>query len=223
MADTPAPTELPPARPAATVVVVREHAGHLEVLMLKRSDVGAFPSFWVFPGGRVDDGDAGHDELSVGRSAAVREASEEVALTLEPESLVPWSHWTPPSIQPKRFTTWFFVAPWSGQEVVIDGHEIVEHHWMRPADALAAGLQLAPPTLVTVTQLGEQGSWSAVAGGPLRGVERFITVPARNGPEPLLLWHGDAGYEVADALAEGPRHRGRMKGLGLVSYERDGV
>lgn len=223
MADAPIPDELPPARPAATVVVVREHAGHLEVLMLKRSEVGAFPGFWVFPGGRVDDADGGADELAKAASAAVREASEEVSLALAPESLVTWAHWTPPSIQPRRFTTWFFVAPWSGQEVVVDGHEIVEHRWMRPADALAAGLSMAPPTFVTVTQLGEQGSWSAVSSGPMRGVERFVTVPARDMPGPVLLWHGDAGYDTADAAAEGGRHRGVAKGLGLISYERSGA
>lgn len=46
------------ARPAATVIVVRDGPSGPEVLLLQRSRrVGFFPDAWVFPGGRVDDAD----------------------------------------------------------------------------------------------------------------------------------------------------------------------
>lgn len=52
-------TESSPARPAATIMILRMNMGAMEVLMLKRSRaVGFFPSAWVFPGGRVDTSDA---------------------------------------------------------------------------------------------------------------------------------------------------------------------
>ena len=84
------------ARHAATVVIVRDGEdradGSIEVLLLKRSEVGAFPGLWVFPGGRVDATDAGDDEISQARSAAAREAAEEVRLSVVADDLVAWSH-----------------------------------------------------------------------------------------------------------------------------------
>jgi len=47
------------ARAAATVMVVRDGAEDIELILLKRSrKVGFFPSAWVFPGGRVDEEDS---------------------------------------------------------------------------------------------------------------------------------------------------------------------
>lgn len=48
-----------PARPAATVVLLREGRGEVEVLLLQRTRTSGFvPGAWVFPGGRVDPADA---------------------------------------------------------------------------------------------------------------------------------------------------------------------
>ena len=107
------------SRPAATVILTRENSQidcGFEVLMLQRSTVGAFAGMWVFPGGRIDDADEGHDDLSKARSAAVREAGEEVSAVLDHSTLTVWSHWTPPLNAPARFTTWFFVAPWTDEQ-----------------------------------------------------------------------------------------------------------
>jgi len=200
-----------PSRPAATVIVARPAAGAvggLEVLLLERSQVGAFAGMWVFPGGRVDDDDAGDDELSRAKSAAVREAREEVGVEIDPESLITLSHWTPPAIAPKRFTTWFFVAPWAGDEIRIDQHEIVDSRWIAPADALTAGLPLAPPTHVSLATLAEVESFVALDELlAQRGVERFLTVPTRLDGAMVLLWEPDAGYATADPTVPGPRHR----------------
>ena len=214
------PEELPPAVPAATVVVVRDGAAGLEVLLLKRSEVGAFAGMWVFPGGRVDSSDPGDDEVSRARSAAVREAAEEVALTVDDSSLVLWAHWMPPAIAPRRFSTWFFVAPWTGEPIAVDGHEIVDHAWLRPAAALDSGLAVAPPTFVTLHQLAEVTDLAALATGPRFGVEHFVTRPARDGDARYLLWHGDVGYETGDPGSPGPRHRVTMAGPKITAYER---
>jgi 8-oxo-dGTP pyrophosphatase MutT (NUDIX family) len=126
---------------AATVVLVRDATGGgIEVLLVRRGDVGAFGGVWAFPGGRVDPGDVDpdrpDDELEAARRAAVRETEEEVGLVLDKAQFVPLSHWTPPPESPRRFTTWFFLAPAPQGDVVVDGTEIADHRWIAPADAL---------------------------------------------------------------------------------------
>jgi 8-oxo-dGTP pyrophosphatase MutT (NUDIX family) len=203
----PPESDVPPTIPAATVVIARE-AGGLEVLLLKRSEVGPFPGMWVFPGGRVDDTDDGHDELARARTAAAREAAEEVAIRVDADALVTFSHWTPPVEAPKRFATWFFVAPWSGDEPVIDDHEIVEHRWVAPGAALEASMPVAPPTFVTLLQLAEFGSLTALLEHvPTRTIERFLTRTIRSESGNVLLWHGDRGYEEGRLDGDGPVHR----------------
>ena len=47
-----------PARPAATVIILRDTEDGPEVLMLKRSGrAGFFPNAWSVPGGQVDEAD----------------------------------------------------------------------------------------------------------------------------------------------------------------------
>ncbi len=223
--NAPGPTAepIPPARPAATVIVAREAQGEFEILFLKRSEIGAFAGMWVFPGGRVDDVDEGHDEVTRARSAAVREAHEEVGVTVHPDSLIALSHWTPPALAPKRYTTWFFVAPWAGDDVEIDNHEIVDARWIRPVEAIANGLPMAPPTHVTLVTLAEATSFSDLRGLlDHRGVERFVTVPAQHDGALVLLWENDAGYESGDASMPGERHRMVMREGLPHTYERTG-
>lgn len=79
-------------RRAATVLVLRPGPAGREVLLLKRSGrSGFFPDAWVFPGGRVEDGDAAvpvlgsvaglHDEPHWA-VAAIRETFEEAGIWL---------------------------------------------------------------------------------------------------------------------------------------------
>lgn len=202
--------------PASTVILVRDGSEGLETLMLRKNSKIAFGGMWVFPGGRVDPEDAAEldpaDDLEAARRAAVREALEESALPIAPEAMVPFSHWTPPPITPRRFLTWFFVAAAPRDRVVIDQGEILDHAWMSPGEALerrdAKEIELAPPTFVSLFELSRWSSVDeALAQARARTPERFETRIAVHDEGPVALWHGDAGYEAADLLAEGPRHR----------------
>lgn len=54
------PARPAPARPAATIVLLRDGDSGLEALLLRRHRSSGFvPGAWVFPGGRVDAGDSG--------------------------------------------------------------------------------------------------------------------------------------------------------------------
>jgi 8-oxo-dGTP pyrophosphatase MutT (NUDIX family) len=219
--------------PAATVVLLRDGRAGIETLVLLRNSKLAFAGgMWVFPGGRVDAGDAVTaappepvaDVIHAARNAAVRESAEEAGLTIAPEALTVYAHWSPPKIAPKRFATWFFVAPAPVGNVVVDGGEIHEHAWVRPADGLArrdAGeIELAPPTWVTLhdlTQFATVGDAIAAIGE--REPEFFETRITTVDDAIVAMWHGDAGYDSGDAAAAGGRHRLLMADAGWV-YER---
>jgi 8-oxo-dGTP pyrophosphatase MutT (NUDIX family) len=214
---------------ASTVILVRDAAAGLETLMLRKNSKIAFGGMWVFPGGRVDEADrdglAADDDLAAARRAAAREAHEEAALEIPVDAMVPFSHWTPPAITPKRFLTWFFLAAAPLGDVVVDQGEILEHAWMSPAEALtrrdAGEVELAPPTFVSLFELSRWSSVDeAMAVAGTRTPERFETRIALQDGGPIALWHGDVGYEVTDATTEGPRHRLSMF-AGQWRYERD--
>src|SRR5262245_55000958 len=128
---------MPASHHAATVILLRDGAAGLETLLLRRNSQIAFGGMWVFPGGRIDDADraglAPDDALGAARRAAVREAHEEAGLIVPERLLIPLSHWTPPPQAPKRFLTWFFLAPADAGPVTIDEGEIHDHAWVRPA------------------------------------------------------------------------------------------
>ena len=215
------------AIPAATVILLRDRTDGVETLLLRRnSKLGFGGGMWVFPGGRVDDDDHHADEEVAARNAAVREAQEEAGLAVDADSLVPFAHWTPPTSAPtKRFSTWFFLAEAPATAVEIDGGEIVDHIWIRPGAALglhAAGeVEMMPPTFQSLTTIGEHDTVAEILeAARRRGVPRFVTRIAMTDDGAVSLWEGDAGYESADVLAEGPRHRLVMGRLPW-RYERD--
>jgi 8-oxo-dGTP pyrophosphatase MutT (NUDIX family) len=214
---------------AATVILVRDADSGIETLMLHRNSKIAFGGMWVFPGGRVDDADreglAPDDELGAALRGAVREALEESGLVVAPEATLPYSHWSPPAITPRRFLTWFFIAEAPAGAVEIDQGEIHDHEWMRPADALsrrdAREIELAPPTVVTLHELsGHRRVSDALDASAGRSPERFATRISVTDDGPVALWHGDAGYESSEADTPGPRHRLRMS-ASQWRYERD--
>ena len=212
-----------PAIPAATVVLLRDDPDP-RVLMLHKTSKIAFGGMWVFPGGRIDPEDHPEDgDLdAAARNAAARETMEEAGIPSKPDDFVWFSHWTPPPITPKRFATWFFAAEAGGHDVTIDGGEIQDHEWLKPAHALerhAAGeIDLAPPTWITLHQLSLYGSTAEILD-KLRGFETKVyeTKISKDAQGVrVAMWAGDAGYPSGDGTVSGERHRLVMKPDGFV-------
>lgn len=214
--------------PAATVVLLRERRSEPEVLLLRRSSRLAFHGgAWVFPGGRVDLHAGETDDDAGARRAAAREAREEAGVVVDPASLVPFSHWTTPEGQPRRFATWFFAARAPTGEVRVDGGEIHEHRWLTAGAALAAQrageIELPPPTFVTLVELARQASAaSALAAAAARRPFVYLPRIVRSGDLAASLYPGDAGWETRDAERPGPRHRLSFLASGW-RYEREGA
>jgi 8-oxo-dGTP pyrophosphatase MutT (NUDIX family) len=149
-----------PARQAATVILLRDRAQKLEVLLVRRTPQARFMGgVWVFPGGAVDASDADGDDAH--RAAAIRELREEAAIVLEdPRALVKFSRWITPAAVKVRFDTHFFLAALpNGQEPKVDGEECVDLGWFTPAAALEAHrreqIVLVFPTIKHLEQLSE--------------------------------------------------------------------
>lgn len=216
--------EVPPAIPAATVVVCRTGENGLDVVMLRRNKAISFGGMWVFPGGRVDAVDLGADELATARQAAVREAREEAALDLNPHALVPFAHWEPPPDTPKRFATWFFLTPVHEQRsLTIDGTEIHEACWIGVNEALhkAARREIAvvAPTWVTLLTLSHFATAheAVTALGSVSPASYSTRIAQADGCR-MALWDGDAAYHSGEVHTPGPRRRLEMRDDGWVFH-----
>ncbi len=216
------------AHPSATVVLLRDAPRGFEMLLLQRAaKIACHGGAWVFPGGRVDDADyegAAADVEAAARRAAVRETREEAGLEIDSRDLVEFARWTTPEGMPKRFLTWYFAAEAADDEVRVDGGEIRDHRWLRPADALAerdsGTLELPPPTFVTTTLLHAfPNARAALEGFAAHGLREYRPRMARLDDGACSLYQEDAGYADADPSRRGARHRLWMRKSGWA-YER---
>lgn len=215
--------------PAATVVLLRDTDAGLETLMLRKNSKIAFGGVWVFPGGRVDDEDApGAPAEERARVAAVREAAEEASLELNPTQLVWFSHWTPPTVEIRRYSTWFFAARAPEAEVTIDDGEITDSQWISPRNAFekqrAKEIELVPPTWVTLHYLAHHATVDEALRGlvPADGPRHYVTQIVKGEGGMVVMWEEDAGYATKDASVAGPRHRLLMTKEGF-SFDDSGL
>lgn len=205
------------AKPAATIMLGREHEGELEVLLLKRNKALKFAGgLWVFPGGKIEpeEIEASENDLEAAKVAAVRETEEESQIRIEKEELIFFRHWTTPENEPRRYATWFFFAPVDQEDLIVqvDDSEIKDHLWINPQKALEAyrdgEIHMMPPTVFclqiirTCESLGE-------ALEKLKQEEPIFVLPVvqLEGTKVTIMYDGDAGYESGDASVSGPRHR----------------
>jgi 8-oxo-dGTP pyrophosphatase MutT (NUDIX family) len=188
-------------RPAATVILLRGGVVDLEVLLVRRNPKARFMGgAWVFPGGSVSrDEGTGEDAL---RAAALRELAEEANVALDgPERLVPFARWITPAQVKTRFDTWFYLAraP-GGVDPVVDGSEIVDARWYRPADALRAGaageLFLVFPTIRQLEQISGFASADALLEhASAREITPVQPRVVTSGEAARIVLPGEPGYE----------------------------
>ncbi len=187
-----------PTRPraSASVIVVRDGGGGLELVLVRRNPAQRFMGgYWVFPGGAVDGGE---DD----RAAAVRELAEEAGIAgVDPAALVPYSRWITPVLIATRFDTHFFVvrAPDDARPRV-DGGECVDLRWTSPAAAVAAyardELALVLPTLTHLQELSAFTTVDALLAHA-RGREIVPVLPrvVFDGDARRILLPGEPGYD----------------------------
>ena len=192
---------VPEPRPAATVVLLRDRAGHLEVFMMERVLTMPFaPGMHVFPGGRLDPGDfaagaglpdpngifsrdalrASSDEAEYRAlvACAMRELAEESGVIVPLADLHLADHWITPEVEGRRFDTRFFVAPMPpGQEAVLTGTEAQSVSWVRPARALDEYAAGRMPLLRPTSRVLEYLCQFSDAGAVIAAVQERGIVP----------------------------------------------
>jgi len=201
--DAPAPGEelntgeVTKARPAATVIPVRDGDTGLELLLVQRNPESRFMGgAWVFPGGAVHEGETEAE-------TAVREAEEEASIKLDTDTLVPFSRWITPRQVKVRFDTHFFVAPTPADAApACDGEECVDLRWIGPTAALDAykadELMLVFPTIKHLEQLTEFTAVEDVlAHARARRVQPVEPRVLTDGGVARVLLPGEPGYDDA--------------------------
>ncbi len=222
-----------PLRLAATCMPITQARGKdIEVLMVRRNPELSFGGMWTFPGGVVEEGDgplpADLDEdtqrwedpslLATTAAAAVREAREETSLHCMQGALAWFSHWIPPKVgPPKRFATWFFLAPEHHGDIVVDERENSDARWVTAAEAMDrcrdGDFPMAIPTWITLDDLRQATDISSLMDATVTSGPRWYHTRALDAGEPhplgqrAVCWPGDAGYDSGDANSPGPRNR----------------
>ena len=115
---------------AFRIAAVRECFEESGILLAHDADTGAAVHH--------DDALAAARVLLNDGTLAFVELLERRMLSLQARELRLFSHWLTPMGAPRRYNTWFFVAPApDGEDGVHDDRELVASEWIRPADALA--------------------------------------------------------------------------------------
>lgn len=180
--------------------------------MVRRNDKVAFMAgSYVFPGGRVDEGDGPPGEDSTYRMAAVRELREEANVHITVDDLVPLAHWVTPEIEIRRYDTRFFLARMPADQVAKhDESETTALEWLSPREAMARferkELLLPPPTWTTIWQLAKHASIEdAMQQARATPIVRIMPGFFKVGDEVTLTLPGDPtfppipGWDVPDA------------------------
>lgn len=207
----------PVARPASTLVLLRDTQDGIEVALLQRASTLAFAKdMYVFPGGALDDGDSDFGDPWL--VAAIRETFEEsgvlLAVPAAPEdcwrlrdlpfgqvlaelgvapdlaALRPFAHWVTPEVESRRFDTRFYAAAIPlGQDLAAHTTEHQNIGWYRPS--AASDLPMLPPTAAVLAELARFDTVAAALAVSREPVPLM--------PHPVAAGDGDVQWVLVDA------------------------
>lgn len=178
-------------RLAATVLLLRDHPDGVEVYTQRRAPTMPFaPGMYAFPGGSVSPEDEPGPEpdarlvMQMGLSpvvagsvlrAAVREVAEETGVRLSTDVLAPWARWLTPEFEPRRYDTYFLLAPLPAGQLPADAAGEADHAlWLPVTDY--DRLPMLPPTRHTLTELSRYPDVAAMLAA---AADRDVSEPIR--------------------------------------------
>jgi 8-oxo-dGTP pyrophosphatase MutT (NUDIX family) len=150
---------------------------------------------------------AAHRDALNRRQTTLAAIATQEGLTLATDELVYWAHWITPTALPKRFDTYFFLAPMpSAQEAAHDALETTEGVWVAPEDALAGYARGDfPLVFATVHQLRALTGLASADDARIRFAAAPPTIMPRivrrNGA-PLILLPDEPDMEGDEAMTD---------------------
>jgi 8-oxo-dGTP pyrophosphatase MutT (NUDIX family) len=130
-------------------------------------------------------------------------------LELATDLLVPFAHWITPVIRPRRYDTYFFLAPApDAQEALHDGHEAVASIWVSPAQAAADGaaqrVKMIFATRFNLQKLARNATREAAFAAARADTIVTVCPEYRETPQGLMWCIPiEAGYGVAETPVSG--------------------
>jgi 8-oxo-dGTP pyrophosphatase MutT (NUDIX family) len=191
---------IPPALPAATVVLARPHRESptgFDVVMLRRASSMQFAAHMaVFPGGKVDPVDHGAPDPFV--ACAIREVNEEVGINVE--QLIHWDHWITPEIEPMRYDVHFYLAVVDSDVIgELRTSEANEMLWLTPREgirrSLDGSLKMLRPTQAVLEELTQSHNVEHL----LQSASEKSVIPRL--PRPVLLPDQSIRWDLVDAAS----------------------
>lgn len=125
------PGNFDPALTPFAFGAIREAFEESGLLLARAKGSGA-----LLPAARMETLGHWREPLNRGEKT-LRDMAETEGLDYALDTLAPFAHWITPEVMPKRFDTWFFLAPAPADQVgVHDGSESVESEWVGAQAAL---------------------------------------------------------------------------------------
>ncbi|HEY1506748.1 MAG TPA: hypothetical protein VGF92_20765 [Stellaceae bacterium] len=147
--------------------------------------------------------------LQLGRPPDFVELVVEGGLDLATDLLVPFAHWITPEIRPRRYDTYFYLAPAPlEQEARHDGHEAVASIWIAPGQAAEDGaaqrVKMIFATRFNLQKLARSAT-SAAAFAAARAAKIVTVLPEYRETPQGLMWciPIEAGYGIAETPVQG--------------------
>ncbi|MEK9968047.1 MAG: hypothetical protein VW600_02850 [Ferrovibrio sp.] len=193
------PGKFDPALTAFAFGAIREAFEESGLLLARAKGDGN-----LLPAARVET--LGHWREPLNRGdKTLRDMAEAEGLDYALDTLVPFAHWITPEVMPKRFDTWFFLAPAPADQIgVHDGSESVESEWVGAQQALD-DWEAKTRTIVFATRMqlvklarSRNVAEAVAACGTAAIVDVMPVLDKTSFAEPHLRIPAEAGYGITE-------------------------
>jgi 8-oxo-dGTP pyrophosphatase MutT (NUDIX family) len=180
-----------PEKRALRIAAIREAYEETGILLARHADGVAFRG--DERAGPARD-DVAHDRRSF------LDLITELDVHLDLEALSVFARWITPSMMPKRFDTWFYVASAPADQLALcDGWETVDAEWIAPTEALRLAelgeRKVIFPTRMNLALLAEAScADDALARARARTLVTVEPKVSQTPDGPVLVIPPDAGY-----------------------------